>query len=196
MRKVTLIYEDHESASKAWNDPRPVFENRFVKIWWKKQDVNSTIVSVNERVRSASGTNAGPSVEELEAAKEAARVAQKEFDEKQRRKVELERKKGDLERQRIELLEKQKREKEKLMEKIRKASEKKAKETSIPKTSAVEANGNGEHKEVDAEEKGEHVEHVNGVEETNGENSRTEKLAKMLADLQSQVCHYYHETMG
>ena len=196
MRKVTLIYEDHESASKAWNDPRPVFENRFVKIWWKKQDVNSTIVSVNERVRSASGTSVGPSVEELEAAKEAARVAQKEFDEKQRRKVELERKKGELERQRIELLEKQKREKEKLMEKIRKASEKKAQETSTPKTSVVEANGNGEHKEVDAEQKGEHVEHVNGVEETNGENSRTEKLAKMLADLQSQVCHYYHETMG
>src|SRR5271156_482709 len=153
VRKVTLVYEDHESASKAWNDPRPVFENRFVKIWWKKQDSNSNVGTVsNERVRTASGTStpAGPSPEELEAAKEAARIAEKEFEEKQRKKVELENKKKELERQRIELLERQKREKEILMEKIRKAREKKAKETPTPSVS--EANGNGEHKEVDGED--------------------------------------------
>ena len=146
-----------------------------------------------ERVQTASGTvsggsTPGPNEEELEKARGAARVAQKEFEEKQRRKAELERKKEELERQRVELLERQRVEKERLAERIRRAQEKKAKAVEkIVRLTAVEANGNGEHEQADGEEDGRDVEQSNGVEDANGENSRTEQLQKMLADLQSQV---------
>jgi flagellar biosynthesis GTPase FlhF len=110
--KAILVYEDYESAAKAWNDPRPVFAHRFVKIWWKKTDAM-------ESAPELSGTIVDEV--ELEIAREAAKKAQKEHEEKQRRKKELEKKKEELERQRIELVERQKLEREKLMEKIKRA---------------------------------------------------------------------------
>src|ERR1700737_580726 len=122
-QKAILVYSDYESACKAWNDPRPVFDNRFVKIWWRKTEAMDQSLS-----RSNSNPNAqlsGTIVDEveLEIARESAKKAQKEHEEKQRRKEELEKKKEELERQRVQLEERQRIEREKLMEKIRRAEE-------------------------------------------------------------------------
>ena len=161
--KALLVYTDHESASRAWNDPRPVFNNRFVKIFWKRNE-KSDAPNFNAQGLATAGwsgvyngsfpssdvnrngnggyagsegyANNGPELSEkvvdeveLEVAREAARKAQREHEEKMRRKEELERQKEELERKRVELMERQRKERERLMEKIRRAKEaKEAKE--------------------------------------------------------------------
>jgi hypothetical protein len=204
--KAILVYGDYESAAKAWNDPRPVFDNRFVKIWWKKTD---------DMDRDPNEALSGAIIDEveLEIAKEAAAKAQRDHEEKKKKKEELEKKREDLERQRIELVEKQKVERERLMEKIKRAEERaKARRKSVTATPTVESPSmegtpvaespaatkveqpvNG--KAADS------VEYMNGLmeetsdtaaKETNGppdETSRKAQLQKMLADLQSQVLH-------
>lgn len=181
--KAILVYADHESAGKAWNDPRPVFSNRFVKIWWKKSEP----AEPEDKLSSGIVDQV-----ELEIAREAARKAQKEHEEKQRKKLELEKKKEELEQKRLELVEKQRVERERLMEKIRRTEEK-AKEgpkgvvnptamtagslKSESATPAAEspASGNSINGEVPKE--------TESVEET----LRKAQLQKMLSDLQLQV---------
>lgn len=202
--KAILVYADYESAAKAWNDPRPVFANRFVKIWWKKTDAME---------RDPTETLSGGIVDEveLEVAREAAKKAQREHEEKQKRKEELEKKREELERQKVELLEKQKVEREKLMEKIKRAEERsKLKGKSTTATPTVESPSmegtpvveSPTATKVDPPVNGSAVDSVEptndqmeettdaAVNETNGssgESSRKAQLQKMLADLQSQV---------
>jgi RNA-binding protein 26 len=187
--KALLVYEDHESALKAWNDPRPVFNNRFVKIFWKRtENVNPLgILPVGNGRPGSSGSEAKKEerdpeeVErELEAARAAAAKAQLQHEEKLRKKAELAKKKEELEQQRLELLERQRVEKERLLERIRKAQAAKAtptpteeKKEEVP---VVEKEGDGE---VNGEKNGD------GVEDEPDE--RKLKLQKMLNDLQSQV---------
>ena len=163
-----LVYADWESAFSAWNDPRPVFSNRFVKIFWKKSDNEKGVVDPSE----------------LEAAREAAKKAQKEHEEKQRRKAELEKKREELEKQRLGLVERQRVERERLLEKIKKAQEK-AKDkargvfnsatkhhgTSPPQNDVNGGRSNGDKKEEE------------------GEPSRKAKLQSLLSDLRNQVLH-------
>ena len=207
--KAILVYADYESAAKAWNDPRPVFSNRFVKIWWKKTDAMD---------RDPKESLSGGIVDEveLEVAREAAKKAQREHEEKQRRKEELEKKREELERQRVELAGKQRIEKERLMEKIRraearakakgKAGVKSATSTPIVESPSMEGTPvmgspvaskaaqpeqpiNGQTIES-VDEKMEESTDVAAVTKTNGspdETSRKAQLQKMLADLQSQV---------
>ena len=182
--KAILVYADHDSAAKAWNDPRAVFNNRFVKIWWKKSDPTETPVTTKQAVEEV----------DIEAAKEQALKAQRDHEEKQRRKMELEKQKQELERKAAELIEKQRLEKEKLMEKIRRAKEK-AKETQngtpnsgtqspvttkaeSPEATKVEVNGK-------SKADGEH-----SAEPEASQNPRKAQLQKMLSDLKNQVPPY------
>jgi hypothetical protein len=178
--KAILVYEDYDSAAKAWNDPRPVFSNRFVKIWWKKSETAEPVDKLSSGIVDQV---------ELEVAREAARKAQKEHEEKQRRKLELEKTKDELEKKRLELVEKQKAERERLMEKIRLAEEK-AKEKargvvnsatitqkSESATPATESPGSGNSVNGEVPKESENVE----------ESSRKAQLQKMLSDLQLQV---------
>jgi RNA-binding protein 26 len=170
--KAILVYADYESAAKAWNDPRPVFDNRFVKIWWKKTE---------EMDKEMSGSIVDEV--ELEVAREAAKKAQKEHEEKQRRKMELEKKKEELERQRVALVEKQRVEREKLLEKIKRAQEKaKAKNTTATngttKTVMTTISTTSPPTTTNDEETS---------QSTTDEVSRKAHLQKMLSDLQIQV---------
>jgi hypothetical protein len=207
--KAILVYADYESAAKAWNDPRPVFSNRFVKIWWKKTDAMD---------RDPKESLSGGIVDEveLEVMREAVKKAQREYEEKQRRKEELEKKREDLERQRVELAEKQRVEKEKLMEKIKraearakakgKAGVKSATSTPIVESPSMEGTpimGSPMASKVEQPEQpinGQTIESVDermeestdvaAVTETNGSSDEIlwkAQLQKMLADLQSQV---------
>jgi len=158
-KQVVLVYHDHDSASQAWNDPRPIFENRFVRVWWKKSE--GTDIPAKQQDHPAP---------DLELVKEQARKAQIEHEEKQKRKLELEKKREELERQRVELLEMQKRERERLLEKVRRAKEKNDVNTEGSMTTTTPtATG----------------EQVNG--HSTDTSSRKEQLQKMLTDLQNQV---------
>ena len=215
-QKATLIYADYESAAKAWNDPRPVFNNRFVKIWWKKTDPMTQFVHnkhkepMTQAVTTPQNTDlpskdlSGAAVDEvdLEIAREAARKAQKEHEEKQRRKAELEEKKAALEKQRLDLLERQRAERERLMEKIRRAEKAKEnakdemdRDTNGRKTSndsttesKEESSGTPVIEPPPAKENGINGEQVTNTQEsTTLESMRKAQLQKMLTDLQNQV---------
>lgn len=188
--KAILVYKDYDSAAKAWNDPRPVFSNRFVKIWWKKTDAStsSTLPATTSSSTLTAGTSSrderlsGGIIDqvELEIAREAAVKAQKEHEEKQRRKEELEKKKEELERQRVELMEKQRLERERLMEKIRKAEENAKDKVRGVINSATPATTEKNLKEEVSGEKVPEESPVNG-------DDRKAHLQKMLSDLQNQV---------
>jgi len=172
--KAILVYADYESAAKAWNDPRPVFSNRFVKIWWKKTET-STSEPPSEKLSGAIIDQV-----ELEIAREAAAKAQKEHEEKQRRKEELEMKREELERQRLELVEKQRLERERLLEKIKRAEEKaKEKARGVVNSAAVSTTKEDAEKNV--------KETSTDEVQTNGHGDRKAHLQKMLSDLQNQV---------
>jgi hypothetical protein len=182
--KAILVYADYDSAAKAWNDPRPVFSNRFVKIWWKKSDPPQESQNLSGGIVDQV---------ELEVAREAAKKAQREHEEKQRRKQELEKKREELERQRVELLERQRVERERLMEKIKQAEEKARDKARGVVTSASPATPivTPTTTESSTEKKT-----VNGAEKTGetpvatasgDDNARKAHLQKMLADLQNQV---------
>lgn len=197
--KAILVYADYDSAAKAWNDPRPVFSNRFVKIWWKKMPQTTSISTPPPNNAGGNGTLSGAIVDqvELEIAKEAAMKAQKEHEEKQKRKEELEKKKEELERQRVKLLERQKQEREKLMEKIRRAEEKK-KNKDVTNGSSASASPQQPQKDQSVTPVPEDVskkETTNGTEQPADESSeRKAHLQKMLTDLQNQVYPHHHET--
>ena len=205
--KAMLVYADHDSAYKAWNDPRPVFNNRFVKIFWKKRS-DPTIpphITPGVRpsshpstytsgvVRPSSGAKSEGNVvdspkkrdseqveKDLEAARVAAAKAQKDHEEKVRKKAELEKKREELEKQKIELLERQRVEKERLLERIKRAQ--------VAKTDKggedSKENGNGADVESTAQINWERNGNDVVVDEPD---ERKLKLQKMLADLQSQV---------
>ena len=40
-------YETHGSAKRAWESPKAVFDNRFVKVYWYRPDLESTTVDSN-----------------------------------------------------------------------------------------------------------------------------------------------------
>jgi RNA-binding protein 26 len=173
--KAILVYADYDSAAKAWNDPRPVFSNRFVKIWWKKTE-NSASEPPSEKLSGAIVDQV-----ELEIAREAAAKAQKEHEEKQRRKEELEKKREELERQRLELVEKQRVERERLLEKIKRAEEKaKEKARGVVNSAAVSTTKEDVEKKNVKEASTEEV-------QANGHDDRKAHLQKMLSDLQNQV---------
>jgi predicted ribosome quality control (RQC) complex YloA/Tae2 family protein len=155
-----LVYADWESASKAWNDPRPVFSNRFVKIFWKRSETEKD-------------------GNELETAREAAVKAQKEHEEKQKRKLELEKKKEELEKQRLELVERQRLERERLMERIKNAQEKAKDKVRGVVHSASKSVETGLESQVNGGQ-------ANG-DKRDDESSRKEKLQSLLTDLKNQV---------
>lgn len=215
-QKAILIYADHESAAKAWNDSRPVFNNRFVKIWWKKTDpmtqfahskhrepmIQAAATPQNTDLPSKDLSGAVVDDVELEIAREAARKAQKEHEEKQRRKMELEEKKAALEKQRLDLLERQRVERERLMEKIKRAGKAKenakdeldraanGRKTSNDSTTESREEGSGTPvvEPPPAKENGINGEQVTNTQEsTTLESMRKAQLQKMLTDLQNQV---------
>jgi RNA-binding protein 26 len=175
--KAILIYANHDSAAKAWNDPRPVFNNRFVKIWWKKSDPSEPSQEQKEQV-------------DIKAEREKALRAQKEHEERERKKEELEKQKYELERKAVEIAEKQRIEKERLMEKIKRAQAKaKGNVNGISasgETTPVTPNSNSPEM-ARTQINGNAAKNGETSKQPEDENSRKAQLKKMLNDLKDQV---------
>lgn len=65
-----LEFESHDQARAAWNSPDPIFNNRFIKLYWKKSSEGD-----NESI-------------DLEAVKRIQAERQKEFEEKEQKRQE------------------------------------------------------------------------------------------------------------
>jgi RNA recognition motif-containing protein len=111
-------YDNYFSARSAWKSPKPVFDNRFVKVYWYKpsspeDDTASGVKSESSStgIKSELGFNA-------EGFARQQALAQEAHEEKAKKRQETENARHALKKQKEELLKRQEEEKAKLMVKL------------------------------------------------------------------------------
>ncbi|KAL8725485.1 MAG: hypothetical protein Q9166_007323 [cf. Caloplaca sp. 2 TL-2023] len=114
-------YDGYWGAKRAYESPKVIFDNRFVKVYWYKPD--AVPQSAGGRVESLSGApESALKAEEVEFDKEEferkAMAAQQKLEDKKALMKDTEEKRKALERQKEELAQKQAEEKKKLLEKL------------------------------------------------------------------------------
>ncbi|KAI1474021.1 hypothetical protein F4774DRAFT_402164 [Daldinia eschscholtzii] len=128
-RSAVVKFDTWDAAHAAWSSPKVIFDNRFVKVFWYKDDTESVPASVNGK--TGNETKNGISNGNL-LANESAPVepfdmdefmrkqeeAQKAHEEKFKKKQELERQRQELEERQKELRARQLEEKRKLQAKL------------------------------------------------------------------------------
>lgn len=101
-KRLALVkYDTHAAAKRAWESPKAVFENRFVKVYWYRPDLEST----NSGTRNASSLNDTNATNKLDEAGEEAfnqqqDEKQKAHEERKRIKKAMEDTRQDLARRR------------------------------------------------------------------------------------------------
>jgi RNA-binding protein 26 len=121
-RIATVKFDSWAAANAAWKSPKVVFDNRFVKIYWYKDEsqLGSNAKKANGSKKGSAngeGTPAEPEFD-MEEFKRKQEEAQKLHLEKQQRRETLERERLELEEKRKELLARQEQEKRKLQAKL------------------------------------------------------------------------------
>ncbi len=119
-KRLALVkYDDYAAARRAYESPKVIFENRFVKVYWYKPGgiptppatakgtANSTFMSKEEEQPF-----------DREKFERDAVAAQKKLEEKKVQMKDVEAKRQALEKQKEELAQKQAEEKRKLLEKL------------------------------------------------------------------------------
>lgn len=133
-RLAIVKYEKWGSANAAWKSPKVIFDNRFVKVFWYKDDAGTLppSVPINGSIANdgrtgtpadgrgpATGTPAPQEPEiDMEEFVRQQEEAQKQHEEKMRKKQEVEAQRQELEKRHKELLAKQQEEKQRLLAKI------------------------------------------------------------------------------
>ncbi|KUJ10326.1 RNA-binding domain-containing protein [Mollisia scopiformis] len=128
-RLAIVKYDDWNNAKNAYNSPKVIFDNRFVKVYWYVNQDSlpkpPAVTGANgeaKRERQGSESTAPtpkqePEIDLEEFARKQAE-AQKAHEDKMKKMAEMEAAKKDLEKRQEELLKSQAEEKRKLMEKI------------------------------------------------------------------------------
>lgn len=88
-----LEYSTHNEARNAWSSPAPIFDNRFVKVYWRKKEENED--SSKDSI-------------DVEAVRQVQADKQKQWEEKQAKKLENDKKLKEILTKQIELLQLQK----------------------------------------------------------------------------------------
>ncbi|KAI6353894.1 hypothetical protein MCOR25_008845 [Pyricularia grisea] len=126
-RLAVVEYETWASANAAYRSPKVIFDNRFVRVFWRKEDDDEQLgkpAGTNgnsggnntEIAHTANGGNPDTSEEhhaaepevDMEEFARRQEEAQKVFEEKKRKREELERQRQDLEQRQKELHEERK----------------------------------------------------------------------------------------
>ncbi|KAM3516309.1 hypothetical protein MY11210_000068 [Beauveria gryllotalpidicola] len=118
-------YNSWDEASAAYKSPKVIFNNRFVKVFWYKDEINgpyprgSRFGANGLEEGSNGGDDVGPTQElDAEEFQRRQEEAQKSHEEKESKRSELEVKRQELEKQQQELLAKHRAETEKLQAKL------------------------------------------------------------------------------
>lgn len=118
-RLAIVKYEDYGGARRAYDSPKVIFDNRFVKVYWYKPDNAPTVPTNGDASKPSINV---PDTQEQPYDKEKferdAMAAQKRLEEKKSLLRETEAKRQALEKQREDLARRQAEEKRKLMEKL------------------------------------------------------------------------------
>lgn len=98
-RLAVIKYQDHSGANRAYNSPKAVFENRFVKVYWKRPD---TIISPPSLLYDDTNMeNAYDDDEDFTSPEEFAQrqaEAQKAFEDRRKRFEETEARAAEIDR--------------------------------------------------------------------------------------------------
>ncbi len=126
-RLAIVKFDTWNAANAAYQSPKVIFENRFVRVFWFKDD-ESTLpasapmngdVPAAARMQAMNGSDAGPQTElDIEEFTKQQEEKQKAFEEKTKKREELEQQREELEKRQKELIAKQMEEKAKLEAKL------------------------------------------------------------------------------
>ena len=167
-------YSDYSEARRAYDSPKVIFENRFVKVYWYKPDSVQSIAK-NGSISAVSPTKVRE--DDLAFDKEKferdALAAQKRLENKRALLKDTEAKKQALEKQKEELAQRQNEEKKRLLERLA-------------------AKGKAEDMSADAPEPMTNGHNANGSKNTNGTNDdkvsdQTKILRATLAGLEAEA---------
>ena len=118
-RLAIVKYDDYFAARAAYDSPRVIFDNRFVKVYWYKPD---SLPTPPNNVKHASGSPAAVTAEEPAFDKEEfekkSQEAQKKLEDKKAQAKEMEAKRLALEKQKADLAQKQADEKKRLLQRL------------------------------------------------------------------------------
>lgn len=119
-KRLALVkYSDYEGARRAYDSPKVIFDNRFVKVYWYKPENPPTLQANNNTFKDTqSSTKVEEQPYDKEKYEEKALAAQKKLDEKRILQRNTEAKRQALEKQKEELARRQTDEKKKLLEKL------------------------------------------------------------------------------
>ncbi|KAK9366756.1 hypothetical protein V1509DRAFT_629020 [Lipomyces kononenkoae] len=123
-RSAVVSFFTHEDAVKAWTSPTPVFQNRFVKVFWKRTDEEAASRGRAQN-HAISKKRSGSEAPEIDVAEITQRQAEKqrEYEERMAKKREYEERMAEINRQSEDLRKKQEQEREVLLAKIRQKEE-------------------------------------------------------------------------
>ncbi|KAI1854108.1 hypothetical protein JX266_001249 [Neoarthrinium moseri] len=121
-KRIAIInFDSWAAANAAWKSPKVVFDNRFVKLYWFKDE--SKFASDGQRINGVRNDTNGDKASnepefDMEEFQRKQEEAQKIHLEKQQKREELERQRQELEEKRKELIARQLEEKRKLQAKL------------------------------------------------------------------------------
>ncbi|KAH7328005.1 hypothetical protein B0I35DRAFT_416308 [Stachybotrys elegans] len=120
---AVVKYDTWTAANAAYRSPKVIFDNRFVKIFWYKDEADILPPSMPTNGSSSlefngSNADAEPELDPEEFERRQAE-AQKQHQEREAKRLELEQKRQELEKQQQELLVKHREETERLRAKLR-----------------------------------------------------------------------------
>ena len=118
-KRLALVkYDNYFSAKSAYESPKVIFDNRFVKVYWYKPDTLPKAPPANGQHQSAASPSQDEPAFDEEKFKQDQEIAQKKLDEKKAALKGQEEKRQALQKQKEELAARQAEEKKKLMEKL------------------------------------------------------------------------------
>ncbi|KAF9638472.1 hypothetical protein BFW01_g9369 [Lasiodiplodia theobromae] len=178
-RLAMVKYDDYSSARKAYDSPKVIFDNRFVKVYWYKPDQHSDVNGSNGRRSTEGVKKEEEEMIDMEEIKRRQEEAQKAHEEKQQKLREAEAKKAELDAK----IKAQAEERKKLLEKL--AAKSANKKTEAPSSPTIKG-GDADVKSDASSSIG-----ANGSSESRTPGSQTEALRLKLAQLEAEA-----ESMG
>lgn len=122
-KRLALVkYDTWASAKRAYESPKVIFDNRFVKVYWYKPDsMQGSRLGANGAAKAGSPTSTksgGEPQGNLEEIRKKQEELQKAHEEKMKKIKETEASRRELEKRKEELLKSQEEERRKLLERI------------------------------------------------------------------------------
>ena len=122
-KRLALVkYEDYYSAKRAYESPKVIFDNRFVKVYWYNPNTMPTAPTTGAGTKASSSTSpmkAEDSTFDKEKFERDSLAAQKKLEERKALQRETEARRLEIQKQKDELDRKRDEEKRKLEEKLK-----------------------------------------------------------------------------